>query len=243
MKIEAVTVCVNYADYLSHFLLHNKYCFDNLVVVTSNKDQDTADVCEHFYIKCIKSNIFDNEFNKGKALNLGLSNLQRDGWVCIIDSDIILPPRTRYLLEIAKLREDTLYGINRVMCPSWNAWAEFLTKPRLSHGCDIYIHNNQFPMGTSIGKLSKHPDDPSDLGYIPIGFFQLFYDGGSSKKLYPENHKNFARSDMDFAYQWDRGHRALIPEIVGIHLQTDDIVKMGQNWNNRSTKRFGPEIE
>lgn len=240
MKVEALTVSVNYSDYLSYFLLHNKYCFDNLVVVTSDKDRDTADVCDHFHINCIKTNLFEKEFNKGVAINLGLKNLNRDGWICIIDSDIILPPRTRYLLEIAQLKEDTLYGINRMMCPSYEAWCEYMTKPKISHECEIYLHQNCFPMGTSICPLSGKLNSNADLGFVPIGYFQLFYDGGNKSKYYPETHNNFATSDLEFAYQWDRSHRALIPEIVGIHLQTDDNIKMGQNWNKRNTKRFGP---
>jgi glycosyltransferase involved in cell wall biosynthesis len=240
MKIECVQICVNYSDFLATTLVHNKYIFDKIVVVTSDKDKDTADVCEYFHIQCVKTNIFEKEFNKGKAINLGLSHLDRDGWVVHMDGDIVLPPRARYLFEIAKPREDTLYGINRVMCPSYEAWLEFVAKPVLSHGCDIYIHQNQFPMGTAIGKLTKHPNDPSDLGWIPLGFFQMWYEGGKEKRTYSESHKDFARSDMDFAYQWARDRRALIPEVIGIHLQTDDASKMGINWSGRATKRFGP---
>lgn len=240
MKLECVQVCVNYADFLATTLVHNKYIFDRIVVVTSNQDKDTADVCEYYHIQCIKTNILDKQFNKGKAINLGLKHLDRDGWLVHMDGDIVLPPRARFLFEISKPHEDTLYGINRVMCPSYEAWLEFMAKPKLSHGNDIYIHQNQFPVGTAIGKLSKHSNDPSDLGWLPLGYFQMWNESNGNRRVYPENSQNAASSDMDFAYQWDRAHRALIPEVLGIHLQTDDASKMGINWSGRATKRFGP---
>lgn len=246
MKIECVQICVNYADYLAHTLPFNKYAFDRMVIVTSNKDKDTARVCEYYHIECIKTNLFEQEFNKGKAINIGLNQLSRDGWLVHMDGDIILPPRTRYLLEIAKLREDTLYGIDRQLCSSYEDFAEWMTQPYVNHECDMYLHSHQpFPLGTRLGRLSSDPNSYSDLGYVPLGFFQMWYEGGKEKKVYPEEHKSFARSDLLFSYQWPRDRRAIIPEIVGaIHLATpDQKAHMGVNWGGRVSAKFGPEIK
>lgn len=241
MKIECVSICINYADYLSHFLLHNKYIYDNIVIVTSNNDIATHKVCEYFHVMCVKTNVEEGNINKGKLINLGLSNLQRDGWVVHQDADTICPPRMRYLLEIAKLREDTLYGCHRVMCPSYEEWAKWVSSPRPMHECDIYIHNNwPWPLGTQIGKLSKHPEDPSDLGFCVLGFWQCWFEGGKNHMKYPENHTGFSRSDLLFNYQWPRERRSIVPEITLIHLQTDDMKTMGCNWKNRVSQRFGP---
>ena len=39
MVIEAITVCVNYSDFLAWFLLSNAKLFDRLVVVTDTQDR------------------------------------------------------------------------------------------------------------------------------------------------------------------------------------------------------------
>ncbi len=243
MKVECVQVCVNYSDFLAHTLVFNKYNFDKMVVVTSDKDVDTARVCEYYHIECIKTNLFDDGFNKGKAINLGLSKLDRSGWVVHLDSDMILPPRTRYLLEIAKLREDTLYGIDRQMCASYEEFAEWMVEPFVNHECDIYLHSHApFRLGTRLGRLTTDPKHYSDLGYCPIGFFQMWHYPTYPDRKYPETFNNGGGSDMCFAYQWPREKRGIIPEIVGaIHLQTDDAKKMGINWTGRKTQRFGPQ--
>jgi glycosyltransferase involved in cell wall biosynthesis len=242
MRIEAVVICVNYADFLAATLPHNKYIFDKLVVVTSHKDEDVAHICEVYHIECIKTNIFDNGFNKGAGINLGLSRLSREDWCVQIDADCVLPSRARFILEIAKLREDTIYGCHRAMCPSYEDWCRYLAKPTKHFECDIYLHNKwPWPLGTQIGKLSKHPGDTSDLGFVPIGFFQAFHAKSFPNRKYPEIHTSAARSDLAFAYQWERKCRAIIPELTLIHLATPDQIKMGINWESRRSMRFGPE--
>ncbi len=240
MKIEAVTVCVNYADFLAHTMPFNKYVFDKLVVVTSPEDKATARVCEFYHIECIKTNILSEGMNKGRAINVGLNKLSRTDYICHFDSDILFPPRARYFLEIAKLRKDTLYSVLRQMCPSYEAFAEWMAQPAVEAECDIYLHNKAFPIGTQIGKLSKHPNDPCDLGWTACGYVQIWNESDGNHRMYPEEHNTFARSDLQHSYKWPRECRALIPEFSVIHLQTDDVCKMGQNWQNRQTKRFGP---
>ncbi len=240
MKIEAVTICKDWSDYLAHTLIFNKNIFDRMIVVTSHEDKATADICEYYHVECLRTNVFGDEFNKGKALNVGLNRLSRADWLVIFDSDIIFPPRTRHLLEIAQLREDSIYSAHRQMCPSYEEYVKWLAAPTINHECDVYLHNKGFPLGTQIGKLSKHPNDKSDLGFVPIGYFQMWNEKSGIKHNYPEDHAGFANSDLFFAYQWPRQLRSLIPEFSLLHLQTDDHEKMGENWEGRKTKKFGP---
>ena len=240
VKIEAVSICLNFSDFLAHTLPFNKNIFDRLVIVTSHEDKETPRVCEYYHVECIRTNVFGEDFNKAKGINVGLNHLSRLDWLVHYDCDIIFPPRTRHLLEIAKLREDTLYSAHRQMCPSYEEFAKWLAMPTTEHECDIYLHNRGFPLGTQIGKLTKNQNDSADLGWTACGYFQMWNEKNKAKKIYPEQFAGFASSDLYFSYQWPREYSAIIPEFSLIHLQTDDHGKMGDNWSGRKTKKFGP---
>jgi hypothetical protein len=44
---------------------------------------------------------------------------------------------------------------------------------------------------------------------------------------------------VQFSLQWDRAKRALVPELVVLHLESEDAA-VGANWCGRVTKPFGP---
>jgi hypothetical protein len=89
-------------------------------------------------------------------------------------------------------------------------------------------------MGVRIGEYMSE-------GYEPIGFFQLWHPNTSGVKLYPELHGSADRTDVLHAKKWHRSKRELIPEIIGIHLDSEgiDVNSMGKNWKGRKTKYFG----
>lgn len=238
MFIEAVIVCVNYSDFLAWTLPLAKPHFDRLIVVTDTKDRLTADLCEHHHVECIKTDIFyanGASFNKGAGINEGLKQLSLAGWVCHMDADIALPPRTREVLERVDLDSLSIHGIDRIMCKSFDSWIRYIIKPEVQHSCDIFIQANAFPLGVRVAKLKQS-------GYVPIGFFQLWNPMRTKNTIYRE-HTAADRGDMAFALQWDRLHRVLIPEIVGIHLESPMIDgKMGSNWSGRKTPTFGPGV-
>lgn len=235
MRIEAVTVCVNYSDFLAHSLLLNRNIFDHYVVVTTQEDTKTQKLCRHFNIHCITTDTFYSDgqkFNKGNGINAGLSKLKRDEWVVHLDADIVLPPQTRSILKNAELDPTAIYGIDRTMCPSFLAWMEFLSDPDIQHEWNSYCNPGRFPLGTRIVK-------PSTDGYIPIGFFQLFH-GSAGHIWYPDHSDNAGETDLVFALKWPRSRRRLLPELLAIHL---DSVKgnFGKNWKGRTTPYFGPQ--
>ncbi len=238
MKIEALTVCVGYSDYLRHTLPTNKSIFDRFVVVTSQNDRATQNLCRYYNVDCVVNYDWGEKFNKGKGINKGLLHLNFKNWVVHIDADIVLPPTSRYVLEQLSLNEQFIYGIDRHMVPNIELWDRFLDSPLAQHEY-AYVHVGPFPIGTRIMKLEHG-------GYIPLGFFQLFHRQASAIKdcgaiIYPEEWQTAASSDMHFAYRWPRTQRHLLPEIIAYHLATDDITNasMGQNWEGRKTSKFG----
>ena len=67
------------------------------------------------------------------AINEGLAKLKNDAWICHIDSDIVLAPNARESFEIAQLPTDSIYGIDRLECKSYEDWLRFpSTRPNQS---------------------------------------------------------------------------------------------------------------
>jgi hypothetical protein len=172
------------------------------------------------------------QFCKGAGINFGLKELDRDDWIVHLDADIALPPMARRVIETADLDKNCLYGIDRFIVPSFEAWIQFLACPALQHENGSWLHLNSFPLGTRVWL-------PHTGGYLPIGFFQMWH--GSSKILsYPEQHATAARGDVQFATRWPRNKRHLLPEIVGYHLESEKSPH-GTNWAGRQTAAFGPD--
>ncbi len=237
MKLEAVTVCVNYSDFLAHTLPYNKMHFDKIVVVTDTKDVKTKKLCEFYNVTCVQTDAFyenGHKINKGKGINEGLKHLDMDGWVVHLDSDIYLPPLTRQILENLELDKETLYGIDRMMCPSYESWINFLDSPKPMHEGWIYVHTTAFPLGVRIAEYKNK-------GWEPIGFFQMWNPKASNVLEYPKEHGNVDRSDVIFAKKFRRAKRQLIPEIISIHIDSEELPEMGKNWSGRKTRPFTME--
>ena len=234
MRIESVITCVDYADFLAETLPHNRHLFDRLVVVTSPEDKSTQRVCEYWNVKCIPTDTFRSrwgEFNKGAAINEGLAALTKSDWLVHMDADMLLPPLTRKLLEAADLDKSFIYGIDRHMVAGHALWRSFLAMPELQQENNIFVHPNRFPIGVRVIPQAYG-------GWLPIGFFQMWH-ASSGNLAYPATHTDAARTDMQFAAQWPRNKRAMIPEVIGYHLESDSTAPMGANWNGRQTPQFG----
>jgi hypothetical protein len=236
MYIEAVLVCVNYSDFLSYTLPQIKNTFDYIVVVTTPDDKKTQQICNFYNIECIKTWAFyENgaKFNKANGINEGLLYLSKRDWVVHIDADIYLPPLTKDILYKKPLDSSKIYGLDRLMCPSYEEWVKYLESPKPIHDNWIFVHLNKFPIASRVV-------DYNGSGYSPIGYFQLWNPKGSGVYTYPNEHTGADRTDMLFAKQWTRDKKELMPEIVVIHLDSEDatVKNMGKNWNGRKTKLF-----
>lgn len=240
-KIEVFTYCENYSDFLAETLPTNIHLFDNYTVITTPEDRDTIRLCDIYRVKCLKINkkeVLSNDkdiFFKGYCLNEALKTSKYHDWVLSLDADIWLPPRTRQLLDNKYLDPELIYGIDRMMCNSYEEWIKFKKNPKIHEGW-IYMFLDAFPMGVrNVGYESE--------GYIPIGFFQLWNIKGSGINDYPIKHfkkeKYTIRSDTFHTKKWKPHQRGFIPELVGIHLASSNGEKMGVNWNGRKTPFFG----
>lgn len=241
MKVEAITVCVEYDDFLKVAAPFNLPLLDRWIVVTRESDLRTRHVCRRFGIECILTEDGHKkagEFCKGRMIERGLQHLSADAWRLQLDGDVVLPSHFRRSLEIADLQEDCIYGADRIMVRGWNDWLRLLASGYLNCGQHTYSHSVTFPKGLSIGSRWV-----SNLtGYVPIGFFQLWHSStdewsGIRTKPYPDKHNTACRGDVQHGLQWDRAKRALIPEIIVVHLESE-AASNGTNWHGRKTRRF-----
>ena len=233
MKIEAVVICKDYSDFLEHTLPENLQHLDRVVVVTHPDDWKTRNFCNKYGVDCLDTTVFHDDgdkFNKGRAINLGLSHLKHTDWLLHIDADIQLPHRFREMLEKAKLNPLNIYGADRLNCVTYEHWMEHKHKiiPQFQWRYMI-SPPKEFPLGSRL----LH----NEYGYCPIGYFQLWH--SSTKRKYPVVHGSCEHDDVLFAVQWPRDRRILLPELFVYHLESEQC-EMGKNWQGRKTKHFGP---
>jgi hypothetical protein len=115
MKIEAVTVSINFSDYLRE-IVRNKSLLDRWLIITHKDDKDTINLCKSFKLEyMLTKKIYENnaQFAKGKAINEGLQCLDRDDWILHLDSDILLPQNFRKYLNNISLDTHTMYWTDR----------------------------------------------------------------------------------------------------------------------------------
>lgn len=228
--MEAITICVNYGDFLVHTLPHNKKHFNNYIVVTSTTDTFTKKICDFYEVKCLQTDVFfqnDDIFNKGKGINEGLKYLKLDRWTVHVDADIFLFPNFTTILKGANLDSKSLYSIDRLMCNSYEDWEEFICNPM-----NIYDGiTDKFKIGTRL-------INQKDKGYLPLGYFQLWHPKMSKVFKYPENHDKADYTDLVFSNNWSRDNRKLIPDMFVVHLDSKKS-SMGENWCGRNTPIFG----
>ena len=238
MRIEAVTVCVDYADFLAKVGPWNRGLLDRWLIITTRKDEATVDLCHKLNLECIRTDDFyrnGDPFNKGKAVEHGLGMLAHDDWLLHLDADIALPTDFRESLIDADLDQECIYGADRHMLKTpedWRLWTD-RGSTRAYH---CYQRTLVHPVGARWVDVR--------YGYVPIGFFQLWNQSvdmrkGIRTRRYPEWHSDAARADVKFALQWDRRRRQLLPEIIVGHIE-NGASKMGVNWKGRTTPPLEP---
>lgn len=253
MNLNCICVCVNYSDFLAYTLPINKHHFNSIVIVTDTKDVETKRICEMLNVHCVRTDVFYEggaKFRKGAGINKGLdlldtlvgfrqhgggalnpNNAQEeynvtDEWYVHLDADILLPPDFKEQLIEAKLQSSHMYGCDRWMVNSFNE-AQPLISALLE---DAPLPQHTFERG--------HRIELGNVGYVPIGFFQLWDPLMSSVHRYSEKKDDASSDDVKFAYNWPRERRHRIPGLSVYHLDSGKSM-MGVNWKGRTTKRFG----
>jgi glycosyltransferase involved in cell wall biosynthesis len=238
MKLQAVTVCVNYADFFEETGAANKGIFDKFVVVTDIADTEVTALCAQFGYECVKTDVFYENgasFNKYAGINEGLKLIDDDAWVCFIDSDIVLMPETRRVLENRKLYKDVLYGIDRVNCVGYEAWDHYKSGKGVLRE-NWMLNSAGLELGSRLVHIyGQQGENGRFEGWRPLGFFQLCQ--RSAFTSYPQETAGADHCDLVFARQWSLDNRFLLPELLGIHLESERC-GTGVNWYGRKSAPF-----
>ena len=228
LRLEAVTVCVGFDDFLDVTIGLNHPHLDTLIVVTSHADRATQAVARKHGAICVQTDLFgknQRNFNKGAAINAGFSRFQYHGWRLHLDSDIVLPDNfRRVLFNHTALDRDCIYGADRVDVIGSDAVASIKSgncrrPPQHSHGF-LVAPNPSHPLSARYVDTLR--------GYVPIGFFQLWH--CSTQKDYPFSIGNAAHDDVAFADQWPAPCRRHLPTVICHHLCAA-APQLGENWD------------
>ena len=234
--IEAVIVCVNYHDFLEVTLPNNLPYFDNIVVVTSFDDKETQKICRRYNIDPVITDCFyesEEPFNKGRGINLGLSHVKYDDWVFHLDADILLPHNFKNNLFLSPLDKDCIYGMDRQNVVGRKEYEKLIKSSAfgLQYRDKFFFEKPLLEEGLRL----IHGED----GYCPIGFAQLFHGSYLQEwqMKYPDKYFGAERSDVQFALQWKKENRRLLPSVSCFHLDSERSNR-GVNWHGRVSAKF-----
>ena len=219
-KISAVTVCINYDDFLVHCIDNYIAAFDELIVVTESEDLKTRKLCEKFGVRIVesKSKQYNGEpFNLPALLNDGFATIESPEWLCKIDPDIYIPKTA-----VSRFRQsfgafDEIWGASRYFCED-------------TAQLESFIETNDFEV----------LEPPYEEGDDVLGFLQVFHASSaflpnSNRPYEQEFHVGPSRTnDRLFCRQWPVEKRKRFPFDV-IHLGLEAI---GSNWKGRKSGRF-----
>jgi len=234
LRLEAVTVCIGFDDYLDVTLALNHPHLDTMIVVTSHDDRKTQLVAQKHGAICVQSDLFKKNgrhFNKGAAINAGMDHFQYHGWRIHLDADIVLPDNFRRILfNHSHLDQSAIYGADRVDVIGRETLRQLRNaieaEPQHAWSCFVAARHSQ--------PISPRYVDPL-RGYVPIGYFQLW--NARTQKNYPFSLGSAAHDDVMFAAQWPAGYRRHLPTAIVYHL-CSHAPQLGENWDGRKQPRF-----
>jgi glycosyltransferase involved in cell wall biosynthesis len=115
MKVDAITVSIDYSDYLEQ-IVSNHDKFFRWLIVTHHSDKKTIEVCKKYNLQyiCSKEIYTDGAcFAKSRAINEGIQHLKPQDWLCVLDSDILLTEDFNDVIHKHVVNTDVIYGCTR----------------------------------------------------------------------------------------------------------------------------------
>ena len=201
----AITICINYADYLSESLVINRKLFHHYYIITEESDSETIALAKKHNCNIMLTSDKtqrDAIFNKSGMIHNAQKAIHKThpfAWIIIMDADICLPSDIWKSMSINTLNKNTLYGLSRKI---------FETKE------DFEAQN-----ASSIQCFKK-----------PIGYFQMYW---NKTRFYPIWSKNCSLCDIAFKNLFTK--TKVFNEIPCMHVgkcETNWDGRVTESWNS-----------
>lgn len=149
--LRAIMTCVDYWDFLAVTLPYNRHHFSEVMVVTSLYDDRTTEVAHANDCRTFHTDLFHRNgafFNKWAALEAGLDELGREGWLCIMDPDVLWPTSLEVTTEPRSLYFDDVVSTitllpGQLAAPLRRMYDDFTGEiPEEDHWDEYPIHRN-----------------------------------------------------------------------------------------------------
>lgn len=253
IEIHAITVCVNYSHLLKHTVIANKRFFKRWVIITTEEDLATQEICKEHGLECLISKTIRNRtFFKSGAINEGFDYLGYDKeWYLHIDADIVLPQNFDEVFANDKTGQPLIRG--RKKGPSFNIlqkypptrFRKYINEPHqqamLYCMGRINVDKNEDIETLNIQKYFDKIDNiVQEFG--GYGYFQLFNLPALQKKykyhlqqIYPTLSRNAGSDDWIFSKLFDN---KISLDTYCIHLSPEEVNWDGIENGNNIQKKF-----
>ncbi len=230
-------VAVDYTDLLAVTLPYNVHHFEDVTIVTDAASEDAVkQVCWDMpnpagtSLTILRTDLFTANgaaFNKWRALEWGLDQMGRHGWLCLMDADVLWPKgleiRDQHeTLKVWMPNTSTLYLDRGQLCTPMRRMYESLTFAPDGH--------LRIPAEEMWRNFIRHRNVREWAGYS-----QIFH--ASDPVLGPPpwhdvGYTHAGTADSIFQAKWPR-ERKVRPPFEVLHLGP-----AGQNWMGRATRRL-----
>src|SRR5262245_41075293 len=113
MNIHALTVSVNYSDYLALGIERWASGLASWTIVTDPTDEQTRALALRHGCNVVTTNLFYERgaaFNKGAAMEFAQQTMPWRDWIVFLDADVVPEPDWRRVIECDAPQPGNLYG-------------------------------------------------------------------------------------------------------------------------------------
>ena len=247
--MRAIMVAVDYSDLLRITLPYNRHHFEEVWIVTDHRCfESVVDVVSQVQdgvgITVLSTDLFYQDgavFNKWRALEYGLDMMDRRGWLCLMDADVLWPKRLLVNEEgLLYIKEDKVIQPGQICSPLRRMWDSFPHNPLPIRYDDMMLNDVRVPSERHWSEFPAHRNV-----YEWVGYSQIFHADDpvlGEPPWHQIDWRHCGGADSFFQAKWGKMSRGWRP---GVKQISDKKVRppwevlhlgpAGQNWCGRAS--------